>query len=68
MTPTRSNRGIAHENGSIEGPHGHLKRAIEDALLMCIGLDLVGQVSDLGVRLRVSDRSDQQATATGWFC
>ena len=21
-------------NGSIEGPHGHLKRAIEDALLM----------------------------------
>jgi hypothetical protein len=34
MTPTRNNRGIAHENGSIEGPHGHLKRAIEDALLM----------------------------------
>jgi hypothetical protein len=34
MTPTRNNGGIAHENGSIEGPHGHLKRAIEDALLM----------------------------------
>jgi hypothetical protein len=34
MTPTRNNVGIAHENGSIEGPHGHLKRAIEDALLM----------------------------------
>ena len=34
MTATRNNRGIAHENGSIEGPHGHLKRAIEDALLM----------------------------------
>ena len=34
----------------------------------CIGSDLVGQASDLGVRLRVSDRSDQQATATGWFC
>ncbi len=34
MTPTRNNRGIAHENGSIEGPHGHLKRAIRDALLM----------------------------------
>lgn len=34
MTPTRNNAGIAHENGSIEGPHGHLKRAIEDALLM----------------------------------
>ena len=34
MTPTRNNPGIAHENGAIEGPHGHLKRAIEDALLM----------------------------------
>lgn len=34
MTPTRNNRGIAHENGAIEGPHGHLKRAIKDALLL----------------------------------
>ncbi|MGY3328880.1 hypothetical protein ACVILI_006620 [Mesorhizobium sp. USDA 4775] len=34
MTPSRNNRGIAHENGSIEGPHGHLKRAIDDAALM----------------------------------
>lgn len=34
MTPSRNNRGIAHENGSIEGPHGHLKRAIRDALLL----------------------------------
>ena len=34
MTPTRNTAGIAHENGSIEGPHGHLKRAINDALLM----------------------------------
>jgi hypothetical protein len=34
MTPTRNNPGLAHENGSIEGAHGHLKRAIEDALLL----------------------------------
>jgi hypothetical protein len=34
MTPTRNNAGVAHENGSIEGPHGHLKKAVEDALLM----------------------------------
>ena len=34
MTPTRNNPGVAHENGAIEGPHGHLKRAIADALLM----------------------------------
>jgi hypothetical protein len=34
MEPTRNNRGLAHENGSIESPHGHLKLAIEDALLL----------------------------------
>ena len=27
MEPTRNNRGVAHENGSIESPHGHLKQA-----------------------------------------
>jgi hypothetical protein len=30
----RNNRGIAHENGSIESAHGHLKRVIGDALLL----------------------------------
>jgi transposase InsO family protein len=34
MTASRNNAGLAHENGAIEGPHGHLKRMIEDALLM----------------------------------
>lgn len=34
MQPSRNNRGEAHENGAIESPHGHLKRAIRDALLL----------------------------------
>ena len=34
MEPSRNNRGRAYENGSVEGPHGHLKRAIDDALLL----------------------------------
>ena len=34
MEATRNNRGVAHENGSIEGPHGHLKRAIADAIAL----------------------------------
>jgi hypothetical protein len=34
MTPTRNNPGLAHENGSIESPHGHLKSAVKDALLL----------------------------------
>ncbi|MER8522717.1 IS21 family transposase, partial [Mesorhizobium sp. M1076] len=44
MTPTRNNKGIAHENGSIESSHGHLKDAIRDALLMRGGKDF----DDLG--------------------
>jgi hypothetical protein len=34
MQPTRNNRGVAHENGSIESSHGHFKNAVKDALLM----------------------------------
>ncbi len=34
MTPSRNNPGLAHENGAIESPHGHLKKAIVDALLL----------------------------------
>jgi hypothetical protein len=34
MVPTRNTTGVAHENGSIESAHGHLKRAIRDALLL----------------------------------
>ena len=34
MTPTRNNRGVAHENGAIEGAHGHLKRRIADGLAL----------------------------------
>jgi hypothetical protein len=34
MIATRNNLGIAHENGSIESSHGHLKKALEDALLL----------------------------------
>jgi len=41
MAPTRNNAGIAHENGAIEGSHGHLKRAIGDALMMRGSTDFV---------------------------
>lgn len=51
MTPTRNNRGVAHENGSIESSHGHLKRAVEDALLMRGSRDF----EDLGAYRRFID-------------
>ena len=34
MEPSRNNTGIAHENGSIESSHGHLKKATLDAVLL----------------------------------
>jgi hypothetical protein len=34
MAPSRNNRGVAHENGSVESAHGHLKMAVRDALLL----------------------------------
>ena len=34
MRPSRNNRGVTHENGAIEGPHGHLKRHIEQTLAL----------------------------------
>ena len=39
MTPTRNNRGVAHENGSVESAHGHLKAQIRDALLLRASVD-----------------------------
>jgi hypothetical protein len=32
LQPTRNNLGVAHENGSIESPHGYFKRRLEQAL------------------------------------
>jgi len=34
MTPTRNNRGVAHENGAVESAHGHIKRRIAQQLQM----------------------------------
>ena len=34
MEPTRNNKGIAHENGSVESSHGHLKNRIEQAIYL----------------------------------
>ena len=34
MVASRNNVGEGHENGGVESPHGHLKRRIEQALLL----------------------------------
>ena len=35
MTPTRNNTGVAHENGSIAGSHGHLSRSPSNRRFCC---------------------------------
>ena len=34
MLPTRNNKGVSHENGSVESSHGHLKNRIRQELLL----------------------------------
>jgi len=34
LEPTRNNPGVAHENGSVEASHGHLKATLREALAL----------------------------------
>lgn len=34
LEPTRNNAGLAHENGSVEAAHGHLKAGLREALVL----------------------------------
>ena len=34
MEPTRNNKGVSHENGSIESPNGHFKNKLDQALML----------------------------------
>ncbi len=34
IEPTRNNAGVSHENGSVEAAHGHLRRALREALAL----------------------------------
>lgn len=68
MEPTRNNRGVAHENGVIESAHGHLKRAIADALLLRGSRDFASLpdyrrfIDEIGARhnTRVADRIEAE--------
>jgi hypothetical protein len=34
LSASRNNRGVAHENGIVEAPHGHVKRRLEQQLIL----------------------------------
>jgi hypothetical protein len=56
MEPTRNNPGVAHENGSIESVHGHLKKAVEDALLLRGSRDFADLAANRGFIDEVTGR------------
>ena len=61
MEPTRNNRGVAHENGSIESSHGHLKSAVRDALLMRGTNDFADLAADCGFIGEIVSRKNARA-------
>ena len=56
MKATRNNPGVAHENGSIEAPNGHLKRRIEQELLKRGDKDFAKLDDYRGFVARICDR------------
>jgi hypothetical protein len=70
VEPTHNNKGIAHENGSIESPHGHFKRRLSQALYLRASCDFESvsayqqfidqEVAKLNARCQVKFASEQQ--------
>jgi len=64
MAGTRNNRGLSHENGSVEASHRYLKEAIEQALLLRGHRDFEDRASYEGfVREAVMRRNRRNAAA-----
>jgi hypothetical protein len=64
MAGTRNNRGLSHENGSVESPNRHLKEAIEQALLLRGHRDFEDRLTYEGfVREAVMRRNRRNAAA-----
>jgi hypothetical protein len=64
MAGTRNNRGVSHENGSVESSHRYLKEAIEQALLLRGHRDFDDRLAYEGfVREAVMRRNRRNAAA-----
>jgi len=64
MAGTRNNRGVSHENGSVESSHRYLKEAIEQALLLRGHRDFEDRLAYEGfVREAVMRRNRRNAAA-----
>ena len=66
LAGTRNNRGVSHENGSVESSHRYLKEAIEQALLLRGHRDFDDRAAyDVFVREVVMRRNRRNAAACG---
>lgn len=64
MTGTRNNRGLGHENGSVESSHRHLKEAVDQALMLRGHRDFADRATyDEFVREVVMRRNHRNAAA-----
>ena len=64
MAGTRNNRGVSHENGSVESSHRYLKEAIEQALLLRGHRDFEDRAAyEMFVREAVMRRNRRNAAA-----
>jgi len=64
MAGTRNNRGVSHENGSVESSHRYLKEALEQALLLRGHRDFEDRLAYEGfVRETVMRRNRRNAAA-----
>jgi transcriptional regulator with XRE-family HTH domain len=55
LIATRNNKGVAHENGPIEGPHAHFKRRLEQQLIKRGSRDFASEEEYRALVARVRD-------------
>ena len=62
---TRNNRGVAHENGAIEGPHRHWKRRLEQQLIQRGSRDFASEAEYRQLVARVTATLNNRTEVAG---
>lgn len=62
---TRNNRGVAHENGAIEGPHRHWKRRLEQQLIQRGSRDFASEAEYRQLVARVTATLNSRTEVAG---
>jgi hypothetical protein len=65
MAATRNNPGLAHENGTIESHHGHLRRGIEQMLVLRGSRDFDSLEA---YRSWIAELVGRRFAASPWLC